>query len=146
MRLNTLSPPSGSKKTKKRIGRGVGSGKGTTAGRGTKGQNSRSGGGVRAGFEGGQMPIHRRLPKRGFKNIFKKKYAIVNICDLERFESGTVVDEIALVRSGLVKGRRDGIKLLGKGQISHPLIIKVDMASQRATEKIIGVGGKVEAV
>ena len=145
MRLNEISPPHGSKKTKKRIGRGVGSGKGTTAGRGTKGQNSRSGGGVRPGFEGGQMPIHRRLPKRGFTNIFKKTYAIVNISDLSRFESGSVVDEVTLVRSGLVKGIRDGIKLLGKGEINYPLTIKVDIVSQNATAKIIQAGGKVEA-
>jgi large subunit ribosomal protein L15 len=145
MRLNEISPPHGSKKAKKRIGRGVGSGKGTTAGRGTKGQNSRSGGGVRPGFEGGQMPIHRRLPKRGFTNIFKKTYAIVNISDLSRFESGSVVDEVTLVRSGLVKGIRDGIKLLGKGEINYSLTIKVDKVSQNATAKIIQAGGKVEA-
>jgi large subunit ribosomal protein L15 len=143
MRLNELSPFPGSKKNRKRIGRGVGSGKGTTAGRGTKGQNSRSGGGVRAGFEGGQMPIHRRLPKRGFTNIFKKTYAIVNISDLSRFETGSVVDEVTLVRSGLVKGRRDGIKLLGNGQINYPLTINVDKVSQNAMSKIIQAGGKV---
>jgi large subunit ribosomal protein L15 len=145
MRLNELSPFPGSKKNRKRIGRGVGSGKGTTAGRGTKGQNSRSGGGVRAGFEGGQMPIHRRLPKRGFTNIFKKTYAIVNISDLSRFETGSVVDEVTLVRSGLVKGRRDGIKLLGNGQITYPLTINVDKVSQNAMSKIIQAGGKVGA-
>lgn len=145
MRLNELSPFPGSKKNRKRIGRGVGSGKGTTAGRGTKGQNSRSGGGVRAGFEGGQMPIHRRLPKRGFTNIFKKNYAIVNISDLSRFETGSVVDEVTLVRSGLVKGRRDGIKLLGNGQITYPLTINVDKVSQNAMSKIIQAGGKVGA-
>ncbi len=145
MRLNELSPFPGSKKNRKRIGRGNGSGKGTTAGRGTKGQNSRSGGGVRAGFEGGQMPIHRRLPKRGFTNIFKKIYAIVNISDLSRFETGSVVDEVTLVRSGLVKGRRDGIKLLGNGQINYPLTINVDKVSQNAMSKIIQAGGKVGA-
>ncbi len=143
MRLNELSPFPGSKKNRKRIGRGNGSGKGTTAGRGTKGQNSRSGGGVRAGFEGGQMPIHRRLPKRGFTNIFKKTYAIVNISDLSRFGTGSVVDEVTLVRSGLVKGRRDGIKLLGNGQINYPLTINVDKVSQNAMSKIIQAGGKV---
>jgi len=111
MKLNELSPPAGSRRPRKRLGRGVGSGTGKTAGRGTKGQNSRSGGGVRPGFEGGQMPIHRRLPKRGFTNIFKKKIAVVNIRDLSKFESGSVVDEIELVRMGLVKGRRDGVKL-----------------------------------
>jgi large subunit ribosomal protein L15 len=144
MKLHELSPPNGSRKSRKRLGRGVGSGKGKTAGRGTKGQNSRSGGGVRPGFEGGQMPIHRRLPKRGFTNIFKKKIAVINIHDLSRFESGSVVDEAALVRVGLVKGQRDGIKLLGQGEIKIPLTIKVNGASTGARDKIIAAGGKVE--
>ncbi|MDH3955369.1 MAG: 50S ribosomal protein L15, partial [Desulfobacteraceae bacterium] len=98
MKLNELSPPVGSRGTRKRVGRGVGSGQGKTAGRGTKGHNSRSGGGVRPGFEGGQMPLHRRLPKRGFTNIFRKKIAVINIRDLARFESGSIVDEAALIR------------------------------------------------
>jgi large subunit ribosomal protein L15 len=144
MKLHELSPPNGSRKSRKRLGRGVGSGKGKTAGRGTKGQNSRSGGGVRPGFEGGQMPIHRRLPKRGFTNIFKKKIAVINIHDLSTFESGSVVDEAALVRVGLVKGQRDGIKLLGDGEIKIPLTIKVNGASTGARDKIIAAGGKVE--
>jgi large subunit ribosomal protein L15 len=144
MKLHELSPPNGSRKSRKRVGRGVGSGKGKTAGRGTKGQNSRSGGGVRPGFEGGQMPIHRRLPKRGFTNIFKKKIAVINIHDLSTFESGSVVDEAALVRVGLVKGQRDGIKLLGNGEIKIPLTIKVNGASTGARDKIIAAGGKVE--
>ncbi len=144
MRLNELSPPDGSRRTRKRLGRGVGSGKGKTAGRGTKGHNSRSGGGVRPGFEGGQMPLHRRLPKRGFTNIFKKKIAVINIRDLTRFESGSVVDEAALIRAGLVKGRRDGIKLLGHGEIDIPLTIKVNEISQNAREKIVGAGGNIE--
>ncbi len=144
MKLNELSPPNGSRKSRKRLGRGVGSGKGKTAGRGTKGQNSRSGGGVRPGFEGGQMPIHRRLPKRGFTNIFKKKIAVINIRDLSTFESGGVVDEAALVRMGLVRGRRDGIKLLGHGEIKIPLTINVNGASKSAMDKIIAAGGKVE--
>jgi large subunit ribosomal protein L15 len=144
MKLHELSPPNGSRKSRKRLGRGVGSGKGKTAGRGTKGQNSRSGGGVRPGFEGGQMPIHRRLPKRGFTNIFKKKTAVINIHDLSTFESGSVVDEAALVRVGLVKGQRDGIKLLGNGEIKIPLTIKVNGASTGARDKIIAAGGKVE--
>jgi large subunit ribosomal protein L15 len=144
MKLHELSPPNGSRKSRKRLGRGVGSGKGKTAGRGTKGQNSRSGGGVRPGFEGGQMPIHRRLPKRGFTNIFKKKIAVINIHDLSTFESGSVVDEAALVRMGLVKGQRDGIKLLGNGEIKIPLTIKVNGASTGARDKIISAGGKVE--
>jgi large subunit ribosomal protein L15 len=144
MKLNELSPPDGSRGTRKRVGRGVGSGKGKTAGRGTKGHNSRSGGGVRPGFEGGQMPLHRRLPKRGFTNIFKKKIAVINIRDLERFESGSIVDEAALIRAGLVKGRRDGIKLLGQGEIKIPLTIKVNGVSKNAREKIIAAGGNIE--
>jgi large subunit ribosomal protein L15 len=144
MKLHELSPPNGSRKSRKRLGRGVGSGKGKTAGRGTKGQNSRSGGGVRPGFEGGQMPIHRRLPKRGFTNIFKKKIAVINIRDLSTFESGSVVDEAALVRMGLVKGQRDGIKLLGHGEIKIPLTIKVNGVSNGAMDKIVAAGGKVE--
>jgi large subunit ribosomal protein L15 len=144
MKLNELSPPDGSRGTRKRIGRGVGSGKGKTAGRGTKGHNSRSGGGVRPGFEGGQMPIHRRLPKRGFTNIFKKKIAVINIRDLAKFESGSIVDEASLIRAGLVKGRRDGIKLLGQGEIKIPLTIKVNGVSKNAREKIIAAGGNIE--
>ena len=146
MKLNELSPPKGSRRPRKRLGRGVGSGNGKTAGRGTKGYNSRSGGGVRPGFEGGQMPLHRRLPKRGFTNIFKKKIAIINIRDLAKFESGSVVDEAALVRAGLVKGRRDGIKLLGHGEIKIPLTIKVNMLSESAREKIIEAGGNIEVL
>jgi len=146
MKLNELSPASGSHKNKKRLGRGVGSGKGKTAGRGTKGHNSRSGGGVRPGFEGGQMPIHRRLPKRGFTNIFKKKIIEINIRDLSRFESGSTVDEAALIRVGLVKGKRDGIKLLGTGEINYPLKIKINRVSKNAKEKIESVGGSIEVV
>ena len=146
MKLNELSPPKGSRKTRKRLGRGVGSGKGKTAGRGTKGQNSRSGGGVRPGFEGGQMPLHRRLPKRGFTNIFKKKIAVINVRDLSKYESDSVVDEAALIRAGLVKGRRDGIKLLGHGQIKIPLTIKVNAVSKDAREKIIEAGGNVKVL
>ena len=146
MKLNEVSPPKGSRRPRKRVGRGVGSGKGKTAGRGTKGYNSRSGGGVRPGFEGGQMPLHRRLPKRGFTNIFKKKIAVINIRDLSKFESGSIVDEATLIRVGLVKGRRDGIKLLGHGEIKTPLTIKINMLSKSAREKIIQAGGKVEVL
>ncbi len=146
MKLNELSPPAGSRRPRKRLGRGVGSGTGKTAGRGTKGQNSRSGGGVRPGFEGGQMPIHRRLPKRGFTNIFKKKIVVVNIRDLSKFESGSVVNEIELVRMGLVKGRRDGVKLLAQGKIDIPLTVKVHAASRGAIEKIKAAGGEVEVI
>ena len=146
MKLNELSPPKGSRKSPKRLGRGVGSGWGKTAGRGTKGQNSRSGGGVRPGYEGGQMPIHRRLPKRGFTNIFKKKFIEINLRDLARFESGSTVDENELIRCGLVKGRRDGIKLLGHGEISYPLSVRVNRVSQSARQKIEAAGGNVEVV
>jgi large subunit ribosomal protein L15 len=146
MKLSELSPASGSHKNKKRLGRGVGSGKGKTAGRGTKGHNSRSGGGVRPGFEGGQMPIHRRLPKRGFANIFRKKIIEVNIRDLSRFESGSTIDEAALIRMGLVKGKRDGIKLLGLGEINYPLKIKINRVSKNAREKIESAGGSIEVI
>ncbi|MCK5783718.1 MAG: 50S ribosomal protein L15 [Desulfobacterales bacterium] len=146
MRLNELAPADGSKKSRKRLGRGVGSGSGKTAGRGTKGFNSRSGGGVRPGYEGGQMPIHRRLPKRGFTNIFKKRYALVNLRELSRFEKDSMVDEAVLVREGLVKGRRDGIKILGHGELKHPVSVKINKISKSAKEKIEAAGGKVEVI
>jgi large subunit ribosomal protein L15 len=146
MKLHELRPAEGSTKNRKRLGRGVGSGWGKTAGRGNKGHNSRSGGGVRPGFEGGQMPIHRRLPKRGFTNIFKKEMAIINVRDLERFEAGSVVDATALVTKGLVKGRRDGIKLLGKGDINIALTVQINAISRSAKEKIEAAGGTVEVI
>jgi large subunit ribosomal protein L15 len=146
MDLSNIAPAKGARKARKRLGRGVGSGNGKTAGRGTKGQGSRSGGGVRPGFEGGQMPIHRRLPKRGFTNIFKKVFAIINIRDLDRLQGETLVDEALLVRAGLVKGRRDGIKLLGQGELTRPLTVKVDVVSKGARAKIEAAGGKIEAV
>ncbi len=146
MKLNELSPAGGSRKARKRLGRGVGSGTGKTAGRGTKGHNSRSGGGVRPGFEGGQMPIHRRLPKRGFTNIFKKVIAVVNIKDLSRFQPGDTVDEAALLKAGLIKGRIDGVKLLGNGNIDAALTIKLSKFSQSARKKIEDAGGKVEVI
>jgi large subunit ribosomal protein L15 len=146
MRLNELSPAKGSKKAKKRIGRGPGSGWGTTAGKGTKGENSRSGGGVAPGFEGGQMPLQRRLPKRGFTNIFAKRIAAINIRDLAGFESGSVVDEKLLREKGLVKNRIDGIKLLGQGEISHPITVKVNSVSQSARTKVESAGGTIEVV
>ena len=146
MKLHELSPAEGSRKKRKRLGRGVASGTGKTAGRGTKGHNSRSGGGVRPGFEGGQMPLHRRLPKRGFTNIFKKKIAIINIRDLSRFETGSVIDESTLAGAGLIKGKSDGIKLLGQGEINMPLTIRINCASKSASEKIIAAGGVIEAV
>jgi len=146
MKLNELSPAKGSRKLRKRLGRGVGSGTGKTAGRGTKGHNSRSGGGVRPGFEGGQMPIHRRLPKRGFTNIFRKNIAVVNIRDLSRFEKNSIVDEDALFSSGLVKGKIDGIKLLGQGEIKNSLTIRLNSVSKNAREKILAAGGNIEVL
>ena len=146
MKLNELSPAKGSRSARKRLGRGVGSGTGKTAGRGSKGLKSRSGGSVRPGFEGGQMPIHRRLPKRGFTNIFKKNFVEINIRDLSRFESGSLVDKGVLIQEGLVRGKNDGIVLLGKGDISIPLTIKVSRISKGAREKIDGAGGTVEVI
>jgi large subunit ribosomal protein L15 len=146
MKLHELRPAEGATKNRKRLGRGVGSGWGKTAGRGTKGHNSRSGGGVRPGFEGGQMPIHRRLPKRGFTNIFKNEIAIINVGDLARFDAGSVVNEATLVQSGLVKGRRDGIKLLGNGAIDIALTVQINAVSRSAKEKIEAAGGTVEVI
>jgi len=146
MKLNELSPAKGSRKAPNRLGRGVGSGSGKTAGRGTKGYNSRSGGGVRPGYEGGQMPLHRRLPKRGFANMFRKNIAVINIRDLKRFDKGSVVDEAALVQAGLVSGKRDGIKLLAHGEIDYALDIKISKISQSAREKVEAAGGKVEVI
>ena len=146
MKLHELSPASKSRKSNKRLGRGVGSGWGKTAGRGSKGYKSRSGGGVRPGYEGGQMPIQRRLPKRGFANVFKKKIEVINLRDLLAFESGSLVDEAALVKAGLVKGRKDGIKLLGHGEIRVALNIKLNQISKNARKKIEAAGGRVEVV
>lgn len=146
MKLHELSPPSRSRKMSRRLGRGVGTGSGKTAGRGTKGYNSRSGGGVRPGYEGGQMPIQRRLPKRGFTNIFKKRIAVINIRDLLTFKSGSMVDEAALVKAGLIKGKKDGIKLLGQGEISIALNVKLSHVSKSAREKIEAAGGSIEVV
>ena len=146
MKLNELSPAKGSRKTPRRLGRGVATGRGKTAGRGTKGYNSRSGGGVRPGYEGGQMPLQRRLPKRGFTNIFRKRVATINIRDLARFEAGSMIDEAALVAAGLVKGRREAIKVLGQGDISHALDVKVNHISKKAQQKIEAAGGTVEVL
>lgn len=144
MKLHELKPANNSRKKPQRVGRGVGSGWGKTAGRGNKGHKARSGGQTSPGFEGGQMPLQRRLPKRGFANIFRKKIAIVNLSDLSRFESGSVVDSAALIRSGLVKGQWDGIKLLGNGEVAHPLQVKLALVSRAAKAKIEAAGGKVE--
>ena len=146
MKLHELSPPSRSRKISRRLGRGVGTGRGKTAGRGTKGYNSRSGGGVRPGYEGGQMPIQRRLPKRGFTNIFRKRIAVINVRDLLTFKSGSLVDEAALVKAGLVKGKKDGIKLLGQGEISIALNVKLSHVSKSAKGKIEAAGGSIEVV
>jgi len=146
MKLNELAPEKGANRARKRLGRGVGDGTGKTAGRGSKGQKSRSGGGTRPGFEGGQMPIHRRLPKRGFTNIFRKNIAIINVRDLSAFESGSIVNAEALLMAGLVKGRVDGIKLLGKGEIEYPLAIQVNHVSKSASEKIKSAGGSIEEI
>jgi large subunit ribosomal protein L15 len=146
MKLHELRPAEGATKNRKRLGRGVGSGWGKTAGRGSKGHNSRSGGGVRPGFEGGQMPIHRRLPKRGFTNIFKKEIAIINVGDLARFDAGSIVNEATLVQSGLLKGQRDGIKLLGNGTIDIALTVQINAVSRSAKEKIEAAGGTVEVI
>ncbi len=146
MKINDLSPAKGAKKHRKRVGRGPGSGYGKTAARGHKGQKSRSGGKIRPGFEGGQMPLHRRLPKRGFTNIFKKPVEIVNLRDLHRFSSGNTVDLHDLIDSGLVKKRDSVIKLLAMGDITFPLTVKVHKVSAMAREKIERAGGKVELV
>ncbi|ADY54776.1 LSU ribosomal protein L15P [Syntrophobotulus glycolicus DSM 8271] len=145
MKLHELKPAEGSTKSRKRVGRGNGSGLGNTAGRGHKGQKARSGGGVRPGFEGGQMPMARRLPKRGFTNIFAKEYNIVNLSDLEeRFESGAEVTLETLIESGLVKKVLDGVKVLGDGELTKALTVKVNKVSKTAAEKIAAAGGKVE--
>ncbi len=146
MRIHELSPVEGSRKKRKRIGRGQGSGHGGTACRGHKGQKSRSGGGPRPGFEGGQMPLQRRLPKRGFTNIFKKQYNIINVKDLNRFEANANLGAKDLKEAGLVKKLKDGVKLLGNGDISHPLFVKVRKVSKTAREKIEAAGGKVEII
>jgi len=142
--LNNLSPQPGSRKARKRVGRGPGSGHGKTATRGHKGYKARSGGGIKIGFEGGQMPLQRRLPKRGFTNIFKKQFAIVNIQDLERFESGSKVDKQALINAGLISKSDDFVKLLGTGDLTISLTIAVDKVSGSARQKIEAAGGKIE--
>jgi len=144
MRLHDLSPADGARKNRKRKGRGVGSGLGKTAGRGTKGHNARSGGGTRPGFEGGQMPLHRRLPKRGFKNIFKTPVEVVNVRDLNRFESGSLVDQNMLTEAGLISRKAKQVKVLGQGNLNVALTLHVGSASKSAREKIEAAGGKVE--
>ncbi|MGM9899352.1 MAG: 50S ribosomal protein L15 [Bacilli bacterium] len=145
MNLNELKPVEGARHYKKRVGRGVGSGMGKTSTRGHKGQNARSGGGVRPGYEGGQTPLFKRLPKRGFTNISRKEYAVVNLDDIERcFESGAVVDVEALKAAGLVKKEYEGVKILGKGELSKAFTVKAAKFSKSATEKITAAGGTIE--
>lgn len=146
MKLHELSPAPGSKKERTRVGRGLGSGLGKTAGKGHKGQNARTGGGVRPGFEGGQMPIYRRLPKRGFYNKFGKEYTEVNVRELNRFEAGTVVDPVLLVETGVIKNVRDGIRILGSGELEKALTVKANGFTKSAVEKIQAAGGKVEVI
>ena len=132
------------RKVRFRVGRGLGSGNGKTSGKGQKGQKSRSGGGVRTGFEGGQMPIYRRLPKRGFKNIFANVYAEVNVETLNRFEDGTTVDAVALVEAGVLKNIQDGVRILGNGELTKKLTVVANGFTKTAEEKITAAGGKVE--
>jgi len=146
MKLHELSPAPGSRKVRIRVGRGLGSGLGKTSGRGHKGQNARSGGGVRTGFEGGQMPLYRRLPKRGFKNIFAKEYAEVNVSSLNRFEDGATVDPAALVEAGILINVCDGVRVLGNGEITKKLTVVANGFTKSAEEKITAAGGKVEVI
>ena len=147
MNLNELSPAAGSKKEAYRVGRGHGSGNGKTSGKGHKGQNARSGGGVRPGFEGGQMPLYRRLPKRGFTNIFAKTYTEINVSDLNKFEDGATVTAETLKEAGIIKKVNDGIKVLGNGELTAKnLEVKAAKFTASASEKIAGAGGKAEVI
>ena len=144
MKLHELKPAEGSTHAPKRLGRGVGSGHGKTSGKGHKGQNSRAGGGVRPGFEGGQNPLFRRMPKRGFNNISRKEIIAVNVRDLNRFEDGAEVTIESLFASGLIKAIKDGVKILATGELTKALTVKIDKVSPAAAEKIVAAGGKVE--
>ena len=146
MDLSNLQPAPGSTKNRKRIGRGPASGSGKTAGKGHKGQNARSGGGVKPGFEGGQMPLQRRLPKRGFTSLNRKVYALVNLRDLDQFEAGSVVDLEALGKAGLIGALKDGVKVLADGEISKSLTVQAHKFSKAAAEKIEAAGGKAEVL
>jgi len=146
MDLSNLKPAIGSTKTRKRLGRGHGSGLGKTSGKGHKGQKARSGGSIKAGFEGGQMPMHRRLPKRGFTPLTKKVYALVNLRDLELFEAGSVVDFAALSQAGLIGQVGDGVKILGDGDLTKALTVQAHKFSKSALEKIAAAGGKAEVI
>nr|WP_092073840.1 50S ribosomal protein L15 [Dendrosporobacter quercicolus]NSL47891.1 50S ribosomal protein L15 [Dendrosporobacter quercicolus DSM 1736]SDM68445.1 LSU ribosomal protein L15P [Dendrosporobacter quercicolus] len=146
MKLHELAPAPGSKKVRTRVGRGLGSGLGKTSGKGHKGQKARAGGGVRTGFEGGQMPIYRRLPKRGFYNKFAKEFAEVNVSDLNRFDNGAVVDPVALIEIGILKNVRDGVRILGNGELEKSLTVIANGFTKSAAEKIAAAGGKVEVI
>jgi len=147
MNLHELAPNPGARKERKRVGRGIGSGLGKTSGKGHKGQNARAGGGVRPGFEGGQMPLTRRLPKRGFSNEpFRVRYEVINLAALDRFEAGTVVTPELLEETRVVKGATKGVKLLGTGDITKALTVKVHAVSESAKQKIEAAGGKVEVI
>ena len=147
MKLHTMKPNEGATFTSKRVGRGIGSGLGKTSGKGHKGQNARSGGGVRQGFEGGQLPLFRRLPKRGFSNaMFKVRYAVINLSDLNKFEDGAVVTPEILSEMGLVKKQLDGIKVLGNGKLEKKLVVKAHKFSDVAKEQIEKLGGKAEVI
>ena len=146
MKLSELKAPKGATRAPKRKGRGTASGNGTTAGRGMNGQKSRSGGGVRLGFEGGQMPLYRRLPKRGFNNIWGTTYDVINVSDLNRFEKDSVVDLEAMIEAGLLKQVKDGVKVLGRGELDKPLTVRADKFSATAIEKIEKAGGKAEVI
>ena len=146
MKLHELSPAPGSVKEAYRKGRGAGSGNGKTAGKGHKGQNARSGGGVKPGFEGGQLPLYRRLPKRGFNNKFATVYTTVNVEVLNKFEDGAVVDMAALLAAGIVRKANDGLKILGRGEVSKKLTVRANVFSASAKEKIEAVGGTAEEV
>ncbi|MDI3508209.1 MAG: large subunit ribosomal protein [Clostridiales bacterium] len=146
MKLHELKAVEGARKSPKRVGRGTGSGLGTTSGRGNKGQNARSGGGVRPGFEGGQMPLTRRLPKVGFTNIFAKEYAEVNVDALERFDNGAEITPEVLKQEGVIKNIKDGVKILGDGQLTKSLTVKAHKFSKTAQQKIESAGGKAEVI
>lgn len=146
MRLDELQPAEGSKFAPKRVGRGIGSGTGKTSGKGHKGQNARSGGGVRPGFEGGQMPLYRRLPKRGFKNIFAKQYVTINVEALDKLEDGTEVTAEVLKENGIISKTLDGVKILGRGEVTKKFNVKVAKLSASAKEKIEKAGGKAEVI
>lgn len=146
MNLTDLKPTPGSTHSKKRLGRGVGSGTGKTAGKGTKGQNSRSGGGTRPGFEGGQTPFFKRMPKRGFTNRFRKEYACVNVSELNRYAEGTIVSKELLLKDRLIRKELSGLKILGNGELTVKLAVQADKFTNSASEKIVAAGGSVEVI